>query len=151
MGIVNSGYVVTSCGCVIGKRNTVLKPMATGAKRKSGQRYKIRVSTAPRVDVDVAALVLETFVGPRPEGHVAMHLNDDPSDNRLENLKWGTRSENVRDSVSKGRYHKQKLSLQDKEDIRSYIRQGCRNKDVATFFGVSQQRVSDVLAGRCHG
>ncbi len=36
----------------------------------------------------VAVLVLETFVGPRPEGHVPEHLNGDPNDNRLVNLRW---------------------------------------------------------------
>jgi len=45
---------------------------------------------------------LETSVGPCPEGHVTRHLNGDPTDNRLENLRWGTRSENQRDSVKHG-------------------------------------------------
>src|SRR5262245_15574121 len=35
-------------------------------------------------------LVLEAFVGPRPSGMEARHLNDDPSDNRLVNLAYGT-------------------------------------------------------------
>jgi hypothetical protein len=38
--------------------------------------------------------VLAAFVGPKPEGAVVRHLNDVPTDNRLENLAYGTRSEN---------------------------------------------------------
>lgn len=49
--------------------------------------------------IRVHTLVLIAFVGPRPEGMVCRHLNDNPADNRLENLAWGTYSENSRDSV----------------------------------------------------
>lgn len=45
----------------------------------------------------VHTVVLEAFVGPRPEGQVCRHLNGDPLDNRLENLKWGTLRENSAD------------------------------------------------------
>lgn len=51
----------------------------------------------------VHQLVLEAFVGPRPEGQIVMHLNDDPTDNRLSNLKYGTPQDNSNDMVSKGR------------------------------------------------
>lgn len=51
----------------------------------------------------VHALVLEAFVGPRPEGCVARHLNDAPGDDRLENLAWGSRSENSADALRNGR------------------------------------------------
>lgn len=50
-------------------------------------------------------LVLEAFVGPRPEGLEALHQDDTPTNNRLSNLRWGTRSENLRDSVRNGRNH----------------------------------------------
>lgn len=44
----------------------------------------------------VSRLVCEAFHGPAPfKGAVVMHLNDDPSDNRPENLKWGTQRENL--------------------------------------------------------
>ena len=48
-------------------------------------------------------LVLLTFKGPCPMGHIAMHQNDNPKDNRLINLKWGTPSENTTDAIKKGR------------------------------------------------
>lgn len=41
-------------------------------------------------------LVLAAFVGPRPEGCESLHLNHFPWDNRLVNLRYGTRSENIR-------------------------------------------------------
>lgn len=44
----------------------------------------------------VHQLVLEAFVGPRPKGMESLHLNHDPQDNRLLNLRYGTRSENIR-------------------------------------------------------
>ena len=47
----------------------------------------------------VHSLVLTAFVGPRPEGHEVCHLNGDETDNRVENLIWGTHSVNVRHQV----------------------------------------------------
>lgn len=50
----------------------------------------------------VHRLVLEAFVGPASEGTECRHLNGNPADNRLENLIWGSRSENIRDRQSHG-------------------------------------------------
>ena len=50
----------------------------------------------------VHRLVLEAFVGEAPPGTHGCHWNDDPGDNRLENLRWGTSSENRLDSVRNG-------------------------------------------------
>ena len=57
----------------------------------------------PRVEsIFLHRLVLEAFVGPCPEGMEGCHNNGDPSDNRLENLRWDTRSGNRYDSVRHG-------------------------------------------------
>ena len=48
-------------------------------------------------------LVLEAFVGPCPAGHLVMHLDDDPTNNTLSNLRYGTPQENLDDMVAKGR------------------------------------------------
>ena len=50
----------------------------------------------------VHKLVLLAFVGPAPDGHECLHGNGDPSDNRLENLRWGTRGDNIRDAIRHG-------------------------------------------------
>lgn len=51
----------------------------------------------------VHRVVLTAFVGPCPDGMEGCHNNGNPTDNRLENLRWGTRSENSRDTVRHGR------------------------------------------------
>lgn len=49
-------------------------------------------------------LILEAFVGPRPSGMYGRHLNDIKTDNRLENLAWGTPKQNSADSLANGRF-----------------------------------------------
>lgn len=56
-----------------------------------------RVKTMP-----VHQLVLLAFVGPRLDGMEGCHNNGVPDDNRVENLRWGTRSENSLDMVRHG-------------------------------------------------
>lgn len=51
----------------------------------------------------VHQLVLEAFVGPCPDGCEVLHLNHNPADNRLENLRYGTRSENLRMDYAAGK------------------------------------------------
>lgn len=58
-----------------------------------------RDSSTHRVHV----LVLEAFVGPRPEGQEGLHWDDNPINNWLSNLRWGTHSENQRDAVRNGK------------------------------------------------
>jgi len=47
-------------------------------------------------------LVLETYVGSCPEGMEACHNNGNYLDNRIENLRWDTRSNNHKDAIKYG-------------------------------------------------
>lgn len=51
---------------------------------------------------NVHVLVAAAFIGPRPEGMVVCHYNDVKTDNRVENLRYGTRSENEADKRRNG-------------------------------------------------
>ena len=51
----------------------------------------------------VHALVLLAFVAPVPKGKESLHENGIGSDNKLNNLRYGTRSENNIDSAKLGR------------------------------------------------
>lgn len=44
-------------------------------------------------------LVLEAFIGPRPDGLIALHDNDIGTNNRPTNLSWGTHADNALDAV----------------------------------------------------
>jgi len=91
-------------------------------------------------------LVLEAFVGPRPEGdYQACHINGTKSDNRLSNLRWDTRASNYQDARlhgtnSKGSRHGgSKLS----EDQILLIRQDNRlQAQIAEDYGISRTTVS---------
>lgn len=59
----------------------------------------------------VHRLMLLAFVGPAPaDGSQCRHLNGDRADNRLENLKWGSVSENTKDQVEHGTHHHSRLT-----------------------------------------
>lgn len=73
--------------------------------RKEGH-LQVEVRTSGRETrraAKVHQLVAEAFHGPRPPGMVCRHLNGDPTDNRPENLRWGTHRENALDTTRHGR------------------------------------------------
>lgn len=51
----------------------------------------------------VHRLIMKTFAGEAPEGMEVLHKNGDPTDNRLENLRYGTRTENILDVYRQGK------------------------------------------------
>lgn len=71
----------------------------------------------------VHGLVLSAFVGPRPEGMDCCHNNGNPSDNRIENLRWDTRKNNMADAKAHGTigigatHHNSKWSYADRKAI----------------------------------
>jgi len=82
-------------------RKRVGKPLAQ-VTASSGHKYVSLFGGGRRTRFGVHALVLMAFVGPRPPRHDACHWNDVPGDNQIENLRWGTRSDNRLDAVRNG-------------------------------------------------
>lgn len=97
-------YLINKSGVVIGKSGRPLKPRKMQPSRNGNLAYLMvalydGTGMQGRSDRYVHHLVLETFVGPRPEGMEARHLNGDYSDNRLQNLAWGTKAQNMQDRI----------------------------------------------------
>jgi len=142
-------YEVSTLGRVRNKRTMrILKPMRTGSKRKSAQRSKVRFSTIPRWDMDVAALVLSTFISPRPLGMLALHITPDTTNNSLSNLYWGTPSSNMQDMILQCRGRHQKLNAEQVADIRKRRTAGESGKKLSVEYKISEQRICDIYKGR---
>lgn len=83
------------------RRGRVLKPFPV----PSGHLV-VTLGHSPRKQEYIAVhrIVLNAFVGPLPAGMETLHRDDDPTNNHLGNLRYGTRSENLRDMVRNGRH-----------------------------------------------
>lgn len=66
---------------------------------------KLSVKLGKTTRAMVHHLVLEAFVGPRPSGAYGLHWDDNPDNNCIENLRWGTPSDNMHDKVRNGLHH----------------------------------------------
>ena len=99
-------------------------------------------------------LVLESFVGPRPDGMECCHGPDGASDNRLENLRWGTPEENDQDKLLHGRllrgdrHPNTKISDREVDVIRFLADEGVPRILLAAALGVSRARIGDLASGR---
>lgn len=64
--------------------------------RKKYQRYLFINKKHGVKNKKVHQLIAEAFLGPKPfEGAVVMHLDDNPLNNRVENLRWATQQDNL--------------------------------------------------------
>lgn len=153
-----SGQYATTEGLIFSTRNGGWhqKPMRL---HKGYYRVNLRDDNIPaktRVE-PVHKIILETFVGKRPDGYVCRHLNGNPLDNRLSNICWGTPKENIEDSIRHGTAvclrhgedsNAAKLTLDDVKEIRKLYAQGHLQKELASVFSISQHHVSDIVNGK---
>jgi len=138
------GYFITTDGKVFSKRGECSQQtLRSGHKRV----YLSRNNNVRGFLVHV--LVLETYVGSRPEGQVCRHLNGNPQDNRLENLCWGTHQQNAIDCSQHGNNPVRKLSNDDVRQIRRMLSSHTLY-EIAEQFGVDHSTVYAVKVGKTY-
>ena len=96
------GYEVSSMGRVRSVPGVVMRSNGSPLSRRGRVlKHSLRLGY-PRVRlghgryITVHSLVAAAFIGPRPDGLQVNHINHDRSDNRVENLEYLSRSENMR-------------------------------------------------------
>jgi predicted XRE-type DNA-binding protein len=100
----------------------------------------------------IHSLVIHAFL--RESNLEVNHINSDPSDNRLCNLEYVTRQENITHAVNvlgKNRGEKasgSKLTEQDVWEIKRRLDTGEMQKHIASDLGVLQSTISDIATGR---
>lgn len=99
-------------------------------------------------------LVALTFHGPRPTPkHHCRHLNGVKTDNRPENLCWGTPKENGSDKVRLGEaaigsaHGNAKLTELDVSLIKAMLKKGAQQTQMSAIFGVTPQCIFAISKG----
>ncbi len=107
-----------------------------------------------RIFSGVHRLVLTTYVGPCPAGMQCRHLNGIRTDNRLENLCWGTAKENAKDRELHGntfhpRGEKQGAAKLTERDVRMIVymyRTGLfLQREIAEVYNIGRELVSKII------
>lgn len=112
------GYLVSNCGRVVHMPRTARSPIRQLKPQPNNHGHLfVRINNALGVKkkLYVHVLVMAAFGPPRPMVHyyrneeggfvryVIRHLDGKHSNNRSDNLKWGTDAENMADKVAHGR------------------------------------------------
>ena len=153
------GYVVGSDGkvlsywsqsgcCVFDRPPRVLRPSIVAWGYLQVRLYRNAHGYSRRV----APLVLEAFIGPRPDGMNCCHNNGVPADNRLHNLRWDTQRNNYRDAIRHGtvtrgeRVGGAKLTADQVLEIRRLGASGMSRQEIAEVFRVKRVTVYAIIS-----
>ena len=101
----------------------------------------------------VHVLVAEAFIGIRPDGLDVCHNDGDKTNNRLSNLRYGTRSENNLDGYEIRGYvtKNQKLSPSEVREIKDKLLQGYSRRQLAKEYDVCKSTITAIKEGDLYG
>jgi len=154
----HDGYYADDSGHIYSYRGGIPRSLSQRI-HKGYYRVNLRDNTARNgiCTEPVHKLVLETFVGSRPDEMVCRHLNGNALDNSLPNLCWGTPQENVLDSIHHGtavclRHGENaaasRLMLSDVHEIKWLYLCGFLQRELSEQFGVTQRHISDIVRNK---
>ena len=137
----NGRYRIYTTGKVWDKHLKVFliaRPNSTGYLRVrlyDGKRYFIH------------RLVALTFL-PNPNNYpIVMHKDNNPENNRVGNLKWGTQSQNMKQMVNEGRQRKSKI-INYKSEVLTLHSQGFSIPEIIKSVGISKTSVHRIIKGK---
>lgn len=91
----------------------------------------------------VHQLVLRAFVGVQDKGIEVRHLDNNPFNNRLENLAYGTKSDNMQDAIKCGSLSRSHTSLTD-EQVISILSDTRKECEIARAYGIHPGTVNAI-------
>ena len=105
-------------------------------------------------------MMAQAFI-PNPDNRpLVRHLDDDPSNNQLDNLAWGTPLDNARDCIEHGRFRyftdeDRELAMQKRRDPLVAVNLRDRSEtefesqmEASRVLGISQTSISEVVHGK---
>lgn len=125
------------------------KILSPGIYRKSGSEYLTVVlfRNKKAATTKIHRLVAQAFI-PNPENKPFInHIDNNPSNNKVENLEWCTNQENIRHMHLQGRHvGKSTLSPDDVRYAR-FLKRKMLNRELADFFKVKPNIIDNLFGG----
>lgn len=87
------GYEASDQGRIRSHKRSCVRYLRPACK-KDGHLVVVLSKEGKCHTLSLHRLILEAWIGPRPQGHVCDHINTVRGDNRLANLRWVTPREN---------------------------------------------------------
>lgn len=97
----------------------------------------------------VHRLIALTFIGPCPAGCEVCHNDGNPKNNAVDNLRYDTRSNNIKDAYMMNGV-RGKLTVDEVRAIRDMLEEGRKGTEIARLMGVSVHAVSHIKTGRTY-
>lgn len=141
-------YLISSHGTVKSISNKMLCFRLGGYKRKY-----LRIGIKNK-DYYVHRMVLEHFYGPCPTGYQCAHLDGNPKNNNINNLKWVTPKENsfhkiLHGTSGKGQFNSMaKITDEEWKEILISYSNGMSSKELATKFNLSGSSITGIVTGK---
>lgn len=161
-----SGYEVSNLGNIRSlnyKRTKTIKKLKPGKSPDGYLKTMILDDNGKYRSWTIHLFVVMAFLGEKPKGKEINHINGIKTDNRLENLEYCTRSQNIIHAFKLGLCKSQrgeanptaKLKDEDVLAIREYVekakKQGKKHygrKALAKKFGISESYIKDIVSKR---
>lgn len=133
------------------KYNVLVKERILSAPISHGYPVVVLYKDGKRRQSAVHSLVLEAFVGKRPDGHQACHFDGNRANAMLSNLRWGTQAENEEDKKRHGTYQygerNPSARLSDEQVAEIRLSQ-LPPSIISKRYGITRGAVHDIRNGR---
>lgn len=143
----------------LGRVKRILKKRGTSGNRiityttkdKCGYNYKDLRKNKKKYRITIHKLVLDTFVGIRPEGCTCNHKDGNKDNNKLDNLEWIIHIENIHHAIRIGLSNpigenngRSKLKEYQVIEILHMLNKKLTQREIAKIYGISQGTVRDI-------
>jgi hypothetical protein len=154
-------YMVSSNGKMISKERIIKRKNGADFLQKesfmNGSEYHGYIKITVRKnnikkDKFIHCLIAESFLGTKPIGMEVCHFDGNRKNNNINNLRYGTRSDNVKDAIKHGTHYtpfskkgSERSYAKINEQIAKYIKESKDSGSVlAQKFNVSRALISNV-------
>ena len=147
-------YLINETGEVVNASNG--HKLTNSIHRDGYTQVCLTIAPQKTLSIKTHQLVAHTYL-PNPEGYSFInHIDEDKTNNSVENLEWCTANHNNHHSKSgyykslagRGIANSAKVTLEDIEDMKLFRRNGVKLKDIARVYGIAHTYVCALTKGK---